>query len=182
MNQRPTRVEVGMMATPAESTSSSNQTRWRSLSRALTWLLLGLIALWLGILLAWDYLPGTLSFDNSGFPHGTGTRKYFYHSGKLQLEEYYWAGLIEDATWYRPDGSVLVTTKLNKKRGGVWYYLRQDGTIRSRMDHQYDAESGLYVAEGTAVYYTADGAIERTVQYHRGSPVKSAAGSDKQGE
>ena len=168
-----------MMATPTESTSPSGQFRWRSLSRILTCVLLGLIVLWLGLLLGWDYLPGTLSFDGGGFPHGTGTRQYFYKSGRLKLEESYRAGLLVRGTWYRPDGSVLITAEMNKKSGGVWYYLYEDGTIRAKEDSQYDAQSGLYLAERTTVYYKPDGTVERTVRFHRGIPVNSGAGSDK---
>ena len=167
------------MSESPESTPLGVRTRWRPLSRILSYVLLGLIALWLGLLLSWEYLPGTLSFDNRGFPHGTGTRQYFYKSGKLKLEEYYRAGIPVHGTWYRPDGSMLVTTEMSKKSGGVWYYLCEDGTIRAKMDSQYDAQSGLYIAEGTTVYYKADGSIERTDQLHHGIPVNSGAGSNK---
>jgi hypothetical protein len=167
------------MSESPESTTAGARSSWRSLTRILTCLLLGLIALWIGLFLSWEYLPGTLSFDNCGYPHGTGTRQYFYKSGRLQLEEYYRAGLIVRGTWYRPDGAVLVRTEMSKKDGGAWYYLRDGGTIQSKMESQYNAESGSYDAEGTAVYYRPDGSIERTVQYHHGIPVESGAGSKK---
>jgi antitoxin component YwqK of YwqJK toxin-antitoxin module len=65
-------------------------------------------------LFAWylsGYMPGTLNFDDNGFPHGTGTKRYFYESGALKLEESYYAGNLETSRWYRPDGTLVMKTK-----------------------------------------------------------------------
>jgi hypothetical protein len=41
----------------------------------------------------WEYLPGTFHFDKNGFPHGTGTRLYYYDSGELMSEQHFQAGV-----------------------------------------------------------------------------------------
>jgi antitoxin component YwqK of YwqJK toxin-antitoxin module len=129
------------------------------------------MALWIG----WDSFPGTLRFDRNGFPHGTGTNKYYYKTGPLMLEERYRAGFLYQGTWHRPDGSVVATATVDRKNGGPWYYLREDGTIRARMEHRYDPKTDVCVAHGTAVYYNPDGSVERKVEYRDGSPVDSKA-------
>lgn len=101
-------------------------------------------AIGFGLVLNWDAIPGTFYKDRNGFPHGTGTTEYKYDDGSLMLKEWYYRGLIYKATWFKPDGTELATETFDKKSGGVGYYLRQDGTIRSKHTFEYDARENLY--------------------------------------
>ena len=124
--------------------------------------------LWLGLLLGWDYLPGTFRLDKDGFPHGTGAARYFYSTGELQIEEQYRNGLITKATWYRRDKSVIDSCTYDKERGGIGYYLRDDGTIRVRMQYKYDPANRSYVADGVAEYYNPDGSVSHRAMFREG--------------
>lgn len=139
----------------------------RSLLLALT-----ACALALGVWLNRDLIPGTLYRDENGFSHGTGTATYNYDNGQLMLKEWYLRGLIYRATWYRPDGTEIATEEYDKTTGGVGYYLRQDGTIRSKYTYSYSASDHLYVADGDAILYRADGSVEKVVRFADGVGVK----------
>lgn len=135
-------------------------------------LLVAVCAVVLGVWLNWHYIPGTFYKDGSGFPHGTGTTTYDYDSGQLMLKEWYFGGLIYRSTWYRPDGTEIVTEEFSKKTGGVGYYLRQDGTIKSKFTYRYTPPPYPgYIAHGEATFYSTDGTIEKVVQYDDGSEV-----------
>jgi hypothetical protein len=111
----------------------------------------------------WEYLPGTLHFDRNGFPHGSGTKYWYYDSGDLMIEEHYRAGVTTRSTWYKPTGEVIATTIWKKYQVNVGYFLYQDGSIRTKMDAVYDPEVRLYVADenGDRIDYAPDGTIER---------------------
>ncbi|MCH8805725.1 MAG: hypothetical protein IH986_06525 [Planctomycetes bacterium] len=122
--------------------------------------LTGIIAL----LLMWSasgYMPGTLYFDTEGESHGTGTRGYFYESGELKLEDRYIAGQLVEETWYKPDGSIVAIEQF-RDESGVGYYLREDGSVRVKMTYVHG------VAHGPATYFSADGRIERVVNFIEG--------------
>lgn len=112
-------------------------------------------------LLAWrwsGHMPNTLRFDENGFPHGTGWQRSHYKSGALKLEEYYVAGQLELSRWFRPDGSLVAETDWQDECG-VGYYLREDGSIKCRMEYV----NGY--ADGTAVYYDEEGAETHRVEF-----------------
>ena len=120
----------------------------------------------------WELIPGTYHRDASGRPRGTGTESYTYDNGRLMLKEWYRAGLIERATWFRPDGTEITTEHYDKATGGVGYYLRQDGAIKSKYTYSYSPSENLYVADGDATYFRPDGAVEKTVRFSNGVEVK----------
>jgi antitoxin component YwqK of YwqJK toxin-antitoxin module len=124
-----------------------------------------------GVWINWEYIPGTFYFDANGLPQGTGTTTYDYDSGQLMLKERYFGGLIYRATWYRPDGTEIATEEFNRKTGGIGYYLRQDGSIKSKCTYTYSPSDHMYVANGDVTFYNADGSIERTVRYEDGREV-----------
>src|SRR5690348_632531 len=72
------------------------------------------------------YMPGTLDFDESGIPHGTGTKRYFYEAGALKLEETYLAGNLQTSHWYHPNGSLIAETRW-KAGSATGIYLLEDG-------------------------------------------------------
>ncbi|MHC4618081.1 MAG: toxin-antitoxin system YwqK family antitoxin [Planctomycetota bacterium] len=109
-------------------------------------------------------MPGTLYFDEEGFPHGTGSREYFYESGVLKLKERYINGRLYRSVWFRPDGKVVATTNW-KDETGVGYYLREDGSIRVKMHYV----NGF--AHGQATYYREDGLVERYAEFRNGVEV-----------
>lgn len=115
------------------------------------------------VALYWEHLPGTLHFDHNGFPHGTGTRHYYYDSGELMMESHFRAGVPTRSTWYKPTGEVIATTIWKKDRVNVGYSLYQDGSIMTKMEAVYDPELRLYVGaeNGDRIDYAPDGSIER---------------------
>jgi hypothetical protein len=118
------------------------------------------------VYVSWDHLPGTFRLDANGFPHGTGTERYFYRSGRLMLAEQYRAGDLKLSTWYRPDGSIIQVTDWQDGEG-TGIYLRDDGSIRVRMHYVRG------VADGKAIYYNPDGSVQREQWYSAGQPLAS---------
>lgn len=104
----------------------------------------------------WDAIPGTFYKTPNGFPRGTGTTEYHYDDGALMLREWYYRGLIYKSTWFAPDGVELATESFDKQTGGVGYYLRQDGTIRSKHSYEYVADDNVYGSVGV-IYYDQSG-------------------------
>lgn len=119
-------------------------------------------------------MPGTLEFDASGRPHGSGVRVYRYKGGQVKLEERYRAGKIVHSAWFRPDGSVVARTAW-KNESGTGYYLREDGSIHTQMQYV----NGL--AEGKAMYYGLDGGVEREALFRGGKPVEPATQTSGRG-
>jgi len=118
------------------------------------------IALLLGLWLNWDAIPGTFYKTPNGIPRGTGTTEYKYDDGSLMLREWYYRGLPYKSTWFKPDGSELATELFDKKSGGIGYYLRQNGTIKSKHAYEYEYDHdfgfGMYYSVG-ATYYDKQG-------------------------
>ena len=131
-------------------------------------IVLGALGLWIN----WELLPGTYYRDAKGFPHGTGTESYDYDNGQLMLKEWYHDGLLYRSTWYHPDGTVIATEECDKSTGGVGYYLRQDGTIKSKYTYTYSPSDQMYIADGEATFYRVDGTVEEVVNYSEGSPCR----------
>ena len=104
-----------------------------------------------------DAIPGTYHKNESGFPHGTGVAEYHYENGALMIREWYFRGLIYRSTWFATDGREIATEEFDKATGGVGYYLRQDGTIRSKYTYEYMPELNVYGNAGNPVYYDASG-------------------------
>ena len=113
-------------------------------------------------------LPATgcdrpLSFDAQGAAHGTGARVYTYKSGAVQLREDYVDGKLVRSRWFKPDGSLVQQTNWDDGNGeGI--YLREDGSIRRRMQYA----NGL--ADGPALEYDTAGNVVNVVQYRAGKP------------
>ena len=112
-----------------------------------------LVALILCLCIYWDAIPGTFYTDNNGFTHGTGQWEHFYDDGSLMIREHYFRGLIFESTWFKPDGTELATETYDKTSGGVGYYLRQDGSIKSKYTYEYSPADNLYIGAGQPVYY-----------------------------
>ena len=106
---------------------------------------------------------GTFYRDDHGFPHGTGKEEYFYKSGALKIREDYVAGKITKSVWHRPDGSVLKTTEW-RNESGEGIYLREDGTVKVKMQYKNGR------ADGLAVYSRPDGTVERQEMFKDGKP------------
>lgn len=114
----------------------------------------------------WDYIPGTLRRDENGFTYGTGTDRYYYKSGQLKIEGYYRAGKMQKTTWFDPSGNVIQQTDwINESGEGL--YLREDGTIKTRMQYKNN------MADGKAIYYHPDGSVEKEVWYKDGQVVNA---------
>jgi len=120
-------------------------------------LAVAIIAIILCSIIYWDAVPGTYHKDPNGFPHGTGQAEYQYDDGSLMIREWYFRGLIYKATWFKPDGTEIATETYDKASGGIGYYLRQDGTIKSKYTYEYSPEDRLYVNAGFPVYYDRNG-------------------------
>ena len=104
----------------------------------------------------WDAIPGTFHKTPNGFPRGTGSAEYRYDDGSLMLREWFYRGLPYQSTWFTPGGAEVATESFTKQTGGVGYYLRQDGTIRSKHTYEYDADEKMYFSIGV-VYYDKSG-------------------------
>jgi antitoxin component YwqK of YwqJK toxin-antitoxin module len=84
------------------------------------------------------------------------------------LEEHYVAGRLSFSRWLRPDGSVVAET-LWRDGDGNGYYLRQDGTIRTKMEYRH----GL--ADGQSVYYKEDGVtVDHVAEFREGHKVETS--------
>ena len=129
----------------------------------------GALALLIGASTLWEsgYMPGTICRDANGFIHGTGRWLYHYDSGPLMLEEHYLSGKLRYSKWFRPNGSLVAETHW-RHGDGVGYYLRQDGTIRVKMEHR----NGL--AHGQATYFKEDGeTIDHFAEYRDGRKIEN---------
>lgn len=104
-----------------------------------------------------DAIPGTYHQDENGFSRGTGVAEHHYDNGRLMIREWYFRGLIYRSTWFAPDGRELATETYDKEKGGVGYYLRQDGTIRTKHTYEYQPDSNMYGSVGNPIYYDASG-------------------------
>jgi hypothetical protein len=129
---------------------------------ALILLLLGALALCLS-----GYMPGTIRRDRSGFMHGTGKWLYRYDSGPVMLEEHYLAGRLRFSKWFRPDGSLVAETRW-RDGNGVGYYLRQDGTVRTKMEYRDER------AHGQAIHYKEGGlTVDHRDEYRDGHKIET---------
>lgn len=112
-----------------------------------------LATLLLALLLNWDAIPGTYCKDARGFPKGTGQVEYQYDNGALMLREWYYRGLIYRATWFTPEGREIATETYDKQKGGVGYFLRQDGSVRSKCNYKYVPEDNMYGTVGSPLFH-----------------------------
>jgi antitoxin component YwqK of YwqJK toxin-antitoxin module len=114
------------------------------------------------------YVPGTIKKDSDGFIRGTGKWLHHYKSGDVMLEEHYFAGRLQSSRWFRPDGSLVAETRW-RSGDGVGFFLRQDGTIRAKMEFRNER------AHGTATYFLDDGVtVERVAEFRDGVEVAVA--------
>lgn len=112
------------------------------------------------------YMPGTIRRDANGFMHGTGWWRYRYDSGTLKLEEHYSAGQLSLSRWFRRDGSLIAETHWHDG-DGVGYFLRDDGTVRVKMEFR-DGK-----ANGKAIYYKEDGVtVDHMADFDNGHEVE----------
>jgi hypothetical protein len=148
--------------------------RWFGFSLRTMFVGLTLVCSCFGVWLAWDYIPGTVRRAPNGLPRGTGPLRYDYPNGSIMAEEYYRNGLPIRATYYRPDGSVLVTSEFDRRSGGDWFLLHDDGTIKKKYHCKYvsDELGQYYVADGPCVIYKPGGSIDREIVYRDGQEVK----------
>lgn len=103
-------------------------------------------------------LPGSLYFDSSGRPQGTGVKKYFYDSGKLMIDEYYSVGELARSVWYHPNGTVVAdVTVPEKTKKFVGYYLNPNGTVRKKMTYRYSDRDKGWLADGACECFDTDG-------------------------
>lgn len=109
-----------------------------------------------------------LTFDANGVPHGTGEKVNTYQSGAVRSREQYKNGKLILSRWYKPDGILIQETRWSDGAGeGI--YLREDGTIKKRMQY-VDG-----VAEGEAVDYDESGNVIARRMYHAGRPVATTS-------
>src|SRR4051794_7399287 len=91
-----------------------------------------------------------LTLDAQGVGHGTGEKVYNYKAGAAKLREEYVDGKLIRSRWFKPDGALVQETKW-ADGAGEGIYLREDGSIRTRM--QYVGG----IAEGEAKEYDEAG-------------------------
>jgi antitoxin component YwqK of YwqJK toxin-antitoxin module len=117
-------------------------------------------------------LPGSLYFDSSGRPHGTGLKKYFYESGSLMIDEYYSVGEMTRSVWYHPNGSVVADVVIpDKTKTFVGYYLNQNGTVRKKMTYRFNDSDHGWLADGPCECFDEDGHPTGIETYSRGRRV-----------
>lgn len=97
-------------------------------------------------------IPGTFGRDADGTAHGTGRVTYRYRTGAVKLQEDYRRGKMIRSEWFKPDGMSILVTEW-KDESGVGLYLREDGTIKTRMTYVNR------LADGVATYYAPDGSV-----------------------
>jgi antitoxin component YwqK of YwqJK toxin-antitoxin module len=108
-----------------------------------------------------------LTFDARGVAHGTGERVYNYKSGVPQLRDEYVDGKLVRSRWFKPDGTLIQETKW-VDGAGEGIYLREDGSIRVRMQYV----NGL--AEGETKEYDEAGNVTKVVQYRGGQRISES--------
>lgn len=134
-------------------------------TRAVTASLLALPALAITLFIFRDAIPGTFHRDNQGAPRGTGTELTRYQNGATMIVEKYSRGRLVRSEWFKPDGTPIQVTEW-KDGAGEGLYLRQDGSIWSRMNYV------LGVWDGACTYYNRDGSIRGEAFGHEGKYVK----------
>lgn len=116
--------------------------------------------------------PGSLYFDSSGRPQGTGLKKYFYESGAVMIDEHYSVGEMTRSIWYRPDGSILANVPIpDKSKSYVGFYLNQNGTIRKKVTYRFVTGNRLWLADGPCECFDEDGKPAGTETYSNGRPL-----------
>ena len=167
-----------------ESMTSARRRRWFRFGLRTMFALMGVACCLLGVWRVrdclpridyWtDYLPGTVRITDVGTVRGTGTLRYSYPNGSIKAEQVFYHGLVTLETWYGPDGSVLVSSSFDTKRGGDGHFFRDDGTIERRLHYKYrsDEYGEGYHPDGIAVFYKTDGAVDHEENYRDGIKIK----------
>jgi hypothetical protein len=109
----------------------------------------------------WDYIPGTLRLDPSRGYLGSGWAYYHYPSGRVKLREWHFGSELIESTWFRPDGTTFAHTEWDSGMG-VGYYLRDDGSVRTKMTYVEG------VAHGPAEEYDEKGRLVAVKWYEHG--------------
>ncbi len=116
-------------------------------------------------ILAYLYISNTPFYrDDHGNTHGSGVEQFSYPDGAPKIITTYRFGHPISSTWYRPDGSIVFTTEWVDGEG-MWYWLRDDGSLRA----QCNMKDGF--AHGKMISYNPDGTIQRTVVMEEGVEV-----------
>lgn len=121
---------------------------------------------------AYDSLPGSvrrIQTPDGEVVKGTGTFKYHYATGQLKLTEEFRRGSAVLSRWYKPDGTLIAETKWGRNSTGTGYYLREGGSIKSRLTYV----NGL--ADGTASYFNPDGSLAGEAKFEKGQRVSGFA-------
>jgi len=85
----------------------------------------------------------------------------------LKLEEHYLAGRLRLSRWFRADGSLIAETHWHSGNG-VGYFLRDDGSVRTKMEFRNEK------AHGPAIHYEDDGVtVDHVAQFRNGQKVGS---------
>jgi len=131
----------------------------------------------------WDYIPGTVRLDYMGHARGTGwsTNRY-YKSGGPMGKAYYRAGELMETVWYKPDGSIVASSKFQHDGKNISYDLREDGSVAGKYEFKDFLRGGRheYLADGPFTYFWPDGSVERIQEYREGQPVTLPPAKDQQ--
>src|SRR5262249_8177767 len=111
----------------------------------------------------WEYIPGTLYIYPGGQAYGTGWRtRYYYGPGGPMVKEYYRAGEMLEKIWYKPDGSIAITTTFHRDGINFSHVVRADGSLEETYQCKYFYVDGFhsYWADGPSIHFAPDGSID----------------------
>lgn len=121
---------------------------------------------------AYDSIPGSLrrtQTRDGEVVSGTGSFAYRYPSGQTKLIEDVRRGVMTRSRWFKPDGTLIAETTWGRNNSGTGYYLREDGSIKSKLTYR----NGL--ADGTASYFNPDGSLAGEAKFEKGQRVSGFA-------
>lgn len=126
------------------------------------WLATSLVLIGLALCAGWyasGYMPGTLRV-HSGVQRveawGTGVHAINYSTGDVQSRHWFVAGRHTKSSWYRPDGTLISETIVEKGKRAKFYQLYDDG----RVSDEFYLRDGI--ADGPWMHFDRNGTLERT--------------------
>jgi hypothetical protein len=126
------------------------------------WILLAIGILFIGgfWLIYRDAMPNTLRRTSNGF-WGTGTHTWRYRTGEpMRIDEVY-RGRETKSRWLDRQGNLVGETTWSNG-DGIAYFMRQDGTLKSKMTCQ------SCIAHGTTWYFNQDGTLAGQAEFING--------------